>query len=279
MSIIVSCATSNDEESGNHFLERSRKPEVEKRDFGLCNCDKAILTMDASSTPPTPLEQMELRILELEMKLFGAPSFNSLSTNADVSSRLAKLMRLVTDRRLPAPATPPARSGADASKRADSKRVALHEEFRTIDRLISELEASPLAGPSAAAGAGGAVAPPLGYRRMEVLASAGAMKQDMDLLRRVRDLTSIATKATAAGTGNVDESKVVNCPIMASERYGLPSDAEAAERLERLCFRVARLNQRTAVASRRADEMLNSYGKIMMALSEKMVLAEEQIKG
>lgn len=234
--------------------------------------------MNDSSTTPTPLEQMESRLAELELKLLGAPFSSPLSTNVDVSSRLAKLMRVVTDRRPPAPVTPP-RSGADAAKRADSRRAVLHEEFRTIDRLLSELDASPLAGPSAAAGAGGTVAPPLGYRRMEVLASAGAMKRDMDLLGRVRDLTSIGTKDTVAGTGSVDGSKVVNCPIVTSERYDLPSDPEAAERLERLCFRLARLNQRTAVASRCADEMLNSYGKIMMALSEKMVLAEEQIKG
>jgi hypothetical protein len=38
------------------------------------------------------------------------------------------------------------------------------------------------------------------------------------------------------------------------------------------------LSGRAVDASRRADNMLNSYGKIVMALSEKMVLAEEQLK-
>lgn len=107
------------------------------------------------------------------------------------------------------------------------------------------------------------------------------MKRDMDLLARIRDLTQIGTKATPAATagGETDGSNIVNCPIISSESYNLPSDPEAADRLERLCFRVAKLNQRTAMATHRADEMINSYGKIMMALSEKLVLAEEQIKG
>ncbi len=39
------------------------------------------------------------------------------------------------------------------------------------------------------------------------------------------------------------------------------------------------VNQCAALVSRRTDEMLDCYGKIMMALSEKMVLAEEQIEG
>jgi len=105
------------------------------------------------------------------------------------------------------------------------------------------------------------------------------MKTDMDLLARIRDLTLIGTKVSAGETGSNGGSKVVNCPIVSSERYNLPSDPEAAERLDRLCFQVAKLSQRTARVSQRADEMLNSYCKIMMALSEKMVLAEEQIEG
>eukprot|EP00585_Thalassiosira_rotula_P005981 CAMPEP_0196134670 /NCGR_PEP_ID=MMETSP0910-20130528/3519_1 /TAXON_ID=49265 /ORGANISM="Thalassiosira rotula, Strain GSO102" /LENGTH=227 /DNA_ID=CAMNT_0041394653 /DNA_START=149 /DNA_END=832 /DNA_ORIENTATION=+ len=223
-------------------------------------------------TPPqTSLEQMESRLSKLELNLGGAsltPSQQS-STNADVNSRIAKLMRLETDRRPP----------NNAAKKVDAKRLALHEEFRTIDRLLSELAMSPIAGPTNAAGSGNVA--PMVFRRMEVLASGESMKRDMDLLGRIRDLTLIGTKATASGGagGATDGSKVINCPVISSERYSLPSDPEAAERLERLCFRVATLNQRTAMASHRADEMLNSYGKIMMALSEKMVLAEEQITG
>ena len=188
-----------------------------------------------------------------------------------MSSRLDTLMRLETERR-----PPPAGKPSDEAK-AEGKRSALHEECRTIDRLLSELAMSPLAGPSASGQKAGEA--PLAYRRLEVLASSESMKRDMDLLGRIRDLTQIGTKASAGGGSGEDGSNIVNCPIVASERYNLPAEPEVAERLERLCFRVANLDQRTVAVSRRADDMLNAYGSIMLALSEKMVLAEEEIKG
>mmetsp|Transcript_10692 Transcript_10692/g.23669 ORF Transcript_10692/g.23669 Transcript_10692/m.23669 type:complete len:233 (+) Transcript_10692:72-770(+) len=230
---------------------------------------------------------MESRLAELELKLGGESLTSSgqlSSSKADVSSRLDKLMRLAASATAP-PTNNPSSSSTDAKAKANLKRLALHEEFRTIDRLLSELAMSPMAGPTeASAGSGNANHAPMVFRRMEILASSESMKRDMDLLARIRELTVIGTKPSAAGettVGNSDDagssSRVVNCPIVTSERYNLPSDPDAAERLERLCFRVARVNQRTAVASQRADKMLNSYGNIMMALSEKMVLAEEQI--
>jgi len=103
------------------------------------------------------------------------------------------------------------------------------------------------------------------------------MKRDMEVLSRIRELTMIGVKVT--NDTNKSESNVVNCPIIASDRYNLPSDPEAKERLERLCFRVAEVHKRSTAVSIRADRMLDSYGQVMMALSEKMVLAEEQIKG
>ena len=244
--------------------------------------------MTESQSPPTSLELMESRLSELELKLGGASldSSGKLIAKADVTSRLDKLMRLAASAAVPSPANKPYSSGAKA--KADSKRLALHEECRTIDRLLSEMAISPMAGPIASSSTGGgsnANNAPMVFRRMEVLASVESMKRDMDLLARIRDLTHVGTKASSAQGGTTSasggddgsSSRVVNCPIVTSDRYDLPSDSEAAERLERLCFRVARLNQRTTVASQRADDMLNSYGTIMMALSEKMVLAEEQI--
>lgn len=116
------------------------------------------------------------------------------------------------------------------------------------------------------------------YRRMEVLASSESMKKDMKLLSRIRELTAIGTKEVAGQTATILADNVVNCPIISSERYNFPSDPEAIERLEKLCLRAAKLNQGTIIASKRVDEMVNSYGKVMVALSEKLVLAEEQIK-
>ena len=219
----------------------------------------------------TKLEEMESRIAEIELKLAGVSS-SSENTTIDVSSRLDKLMRSATD----APSNN-ALSPEDKAK-AESKRLALHEEYRTIDRLLSNLAISPIAGPTETASSANSNNAPMVYRRMEVLASSESMKKDMKLLSRIRELTAIGTKEVAGQTTTKLADNVVNCPIISSERYNFPSDPEATERLEKLCLRVAKLNQGTIIASKRVDEMVNSYGKVMVALSEKLVLAEEQIK-
>lgn len=230
---------------------------------------------ETTPAPPaiTPLEQLELRLAALELRI-GTSLLSSPSHQDDVASRLDNLLRIEANRRPPAPSTAKA---SDAS--LDTKRATLHQEFRTIDRLLSELAMSPLAGP--AASVGGNANAPLLFRRQEILASSNSMKQDMELLSRIRELTMIGVKVNDSNKykSSNNESNVVNCPIIASERYNLPSDPEAKERLERLCFRVAELHKRSAAVSIRADRMLDSYGQIMMALSEKIVLAEEQIKG
>ena len=240
----------------------------------------------SASTPPTSLENMEARLAQIELKLAGAtPSSSVQQSDDDVTSRINKLMRLIEINRLPPTSTTaplPKKSTATDIDKANAKRVALHEEYQTIDRLLSDkLALSPIAGPAAAAASSDKNNAPMVFRRMEILASSKSMKRDMDLLAQLRDLTNIGTKTTPGridGSGE-GESKIVNCPIITSERYNLPSNPEAKERLEQLCFRVARLNQRTAGVSQKVDDMLNSYGTVMMAMSEKMVLAEEQIKG
>lgn len=129
---------------------------------------------------------------------------------------------------------------------------------------------SPLSGPSGTNNNN----TPLLFRRQQVLASCQSIKRDMELLARIRDLTSIGRKAS-----EISESKVVDCPIVSSDRYNITSDPDAVERLDSICFRAASLNKRAAVISHRTDQLLNSYSQIMGALAEKIVLAKEQIEG
>ena len=166
---------------------------------------------------------------------------------ADVSSRLDGLMR--------------------SALSTSSKRGALHDDFLAINKLLLELDISSIAGPTANADEDDA---PLVYRRYEILANAESMRRDMEILARIRNLVAIGTKAGGAG-------EAANCPIVTTSRYDISNDPDAIDRLDRLCYRVANLSGRAVDASRRADNMLNSYGKIVMALSEKMVLAEEQV--
>lgn len=246
---------------------------------------------------------IESRLAELELKVLGTEHLISTNANGidgDISSRLDKLMRSA-----PTPAAVAAAARGKTSSTSSSsstttsitnseallskQRSALHEDYRVIDRLLSELDISPTAGPTATASVGGDSninTSPLICRRMEILASCETMKRDMDLLAQIRDLTAIGTKADIVSgdggigstTSSASSSRVVNCPIISSERYNLSSNPEAIQQLESICLRVARVIERCAMASQRADGMLDAYGKIMMALSEKMVLAEEQIR-
>lgn len=250
---------------------------------------------------------IESRLAELELKLLGAQSVVSASDNGkDISTRLDKiLMRssatssstaevVARGKQSSAPPSSSSSSNMNAQALLSNQRSELHEDYRVIHRILSELDISPTLGPTTTATAsagdsnnGNSFA--LISRRMEILASCETMKRDMDLLAQIRDLTSIGTKtdsslsttsssAAAAVAVSSTTSRVVNCPIVSSERYNLASNPEAIQQLDTLCIRVKTLIERCAMASQRADGMLNSYGKIMMALSEKMVLAEEQMQ-
>ncbi|KAL3779135.1 hypothetical protein ACHAW5_006935 [Stephanodiscus triporus] len=234
---------------------------------------------------PTSIERMESRVLELEMKLAGGTAGADADADADVSSRLDALVRSAY--------APPSSSSSAASggSNNNSKRSALHEDFLVIDRLLRELDISPISGPTTAGVGGGGggggddgngvvdATTPMAYRRMEVLANAESIGRNIEMLARIRDLVGVGTRVAPAdgSSSSSSSSGVVNCPIVSSGRYDFPSDPDAIDRLDRLCYRVASLSGRAVAASRRADDILNSYGGIVMALSEKMVLAEEQM--
>mmetsp|Transcript_6608 Transcript_6608/g.13539 ORF Transcript_6608/g.13539 Transcript_6608/m.13539 type:complete len:252 (+) Transcript_6608:108-863(+) len=248
------------------------------------------------TTSPASLDQLEARLAKLEFKLGTTPS-PPPSLGADVTTRLDRLTRLPRSGIAAASATgtgsisqsaaSAASSSATAKQKEQSKRHALHKEFETIDRLLAELAFSPLAGPTAAFSVGGGgeritiPEAPLHFRRLEVLASAEALKRDMDLLARIRDLTMIGASSTAmtAASSSSASDRHVNCPIITSDRYNLPSDPEQIDRLERLCHRVANLHVRSGKVAKRVDNMLDCYSNVMAALSEKIVLVEEELRG
>jgi len=218
-----------------------------------------------------PIEQLETRLAELELKLLGVSSpgdSTATNDNVDVTTRLDKLLQSATSTSAPPNIT------NDKAKTDSSKREALHNEYQTIDKLLSDLSISPISGPTESASSANNA--PMVYRRLEVLSSAESMKKDMELLAKIRDLTSIGRKET--GNSAVSEDDIVNCSILSSQRYNLSSDPEVIDQLDRLCFRVAMLNQRAVSAAQKVDNMVNSYGNVMSALNEKMVLAEEQIR-
>lgn len=203
------------------------------------------------------------RLSQLESKL-GTSIFEpneKIAPGTNINSLLDTFNRLEIERR------PPVASSAKASDA--TKRSALHEDFRAIDKLLGELDISPLAGPSVVGGSN----VPMLFRRREILASCESMKKDLELLAKIRDLTAIGRKAADSS-----ESKIVDCPIVSSDRYNIADDPDATERLSNICFRAANLNKRAAILSHRADKLLNSYSEVMGALAEKIVLASEQVE-
>ena len=219
-----------------------------------------------------PIEQLETRLAELELKLLGVSSpegsLTAENDNIDVTTRLDKLLQSATST-----SAPP--NDDNKTKTDSSKREALHNEYQTIDKLLSDLSISPISGPTESASSNNNA--PMVYRRLEVLSSAESMKTDMELLAKIRDLTSIGRKATGSNS-TVSADDVVSCSILSSSKYNQSSDPEVIDRLDRLCYRVAMLNQRAVSAANKVDNMVNSYGSIMSALNEKMVLAEEQVQ-
>jgi len=218
-----------------------------------------------------PIAQLELRLAELDLKLLGVSSpgdSSAANDNVDVTTRLDKLLQSATST-----SAPP--NDDNKTKTDSSKREALHNEYQTIDKLLSDLSISPISGPTESASTNNNA--PMVYRRLEVLSSAESMKTDMELLSKIRDLTSIGRKETGSNS-TVSEDDIVNCSILSSDRYNQSSNPEDIDRLDRLCYRVAMLNQRAVSAAQKVDNMINSYGNVMSALNEKMVLAEEQVQ-
>ncbi|KAL7477828.1 hypothetical protein ACHAW6_003621 [Cyclotella cf. meneghiniana] len=229
--------------------------------------------MATSLTAAPTLDLLESRLRDLELKLgtslqdstIQRAHSGNLSSSADFKSVLDKFIRRETERRPPVPSSSRASDATDASK-----RLSLHEDFRAIDRLLEDLDLGPLVGPTMTGGTNA----PLLFRRMEVLACCESIKRDLLLLARIRELTSVGRKSS-----EINESKVVDCPIVSSDKYSIAVNQDAVQRLEAICFRAANLSKRTALISNRTDQLLTSYSKVMEALDEKIVLAREQIEG
>jgi len=165
---------------------------------------------------------------------------------------------------------------------------------------------------SGAAAAQQPLTAPLLYRRQEVLASADALAVGMDRLGDIRNLLAPTSAASAAavssalatggtgtrsgasgkksasssgGSGSGDSAaerkanaeSYINAPILSSERYEYASDSEARRRLHDVSLQVADINARAVSVATRVDSLVSQYHRIMTILSEKCVLADEEL--
>ena len=111
---------------------------------------------------------------------------------------------------------------------------------------------------------------PLLYRRQEILASADALRTDMEELRKILHLLLTSQSAIS---GPLREDHVTQAPIITQ----LSISYEDERRLDALRLTMEDLQNRTEKLMRKMDHMLECYHAIMMAASEKIVLADETI--
>lgn len=113
---------------------------------------------------------------------------------------------------------------------------------------------------------------PLLYRRQEVLAASGSLKQDMDELGKILHLVMTSQQAKQQKT-TLREDQVTQAPILTS----MSISPEDERRLDDLRLTLTDLNTRTQTLMASMDHMMECYHTAMTAASEKFILADESI--
>lgn len=133
---------------------------------------------------------------------------------------------------------------------------------------------------------------PILYRRQEILGAAESLQHDMELLKQALQLLQIASTTTSSSSSSshtaattttsasstpplLREEQVTQAPILVN----IPSMSQDDwQRLERMQAQLMELQQRCVQAQRRIQRLVEQYHTIILAVSEKLVLADEQLK-
>lgn len=120
---------------------------------------------------------------------------------------------------------------------------------------------------------------PLLYRRQRILAERDALRGDLDRAAQILNLLLIGQRDGGGGaaTKTVTEQQVVHAPILV-ETAAAAQDEEERRSLDRLAGQAVDLQRRAAAVSRRLDALLDHYARLVGAVSEKMVLLEEDLR-
>mmetsp|Transcript_63282 Transcript_63282/g.187083 ORF Transcript_63282/g.187083 Transcript_63282/m.187083 type:complete len:229 (-) Transcript_63282:497-1183(-) len=223
------------------------------------------------------MSSLERRIAELESSL-GLGESNP--SPRDIHSRIDLLQSGMV------------RGGGGPCLTSDS----LAREIDACKRLARDLEPGSLlthqpVAPSSSSSSAATSAAPLLYRRQEVLASRDRMEHDLERLGRLRDLLLVASSSTGMPGGPSEGSsgrkisaaaddggrRFVDAPLLSSDIYAHACDPEASLRLGRVSSRVVDIQGRAARAATRVDDLLLRYRTIMSAVSEKLVMADEDL--
>ena len=132
---------------------------------------------------------------------------------------------------------------------------------------------------------------PLIYRKQEVLARSTDIERALEQLADVRDLLCLSNqnlarelqsqKSSTAGT-NINTAlassslldHVNNAPILSSPSFTFATEDVNLTRLGGVTSKVVDINDRTDRISRKCDDLVNVYYKLISAVNEKLVLYE-----
>ena len=110
---------------------------------------------------------------------------------------------------------------------------------------------------------------PLLYRRQEILASKESFKKDMNQLALIRDLLLRKHQS--------NKSTFSESPIISSSVYDSANDPSMLQRLDTVTLKVSNVHERASKLVSRLDSLLDGYQQIMLAASEKVLLADEEL--
>lgn len=219
---------------------------------------------------------MESRVRHLELQL-GLETLSSSRNDSDEPLRMRA-----------APADVSSRVQAlERQCAALAQQSSAVTDWKEIDALMEELS------PGTALTHQKQIMAPILYRRAEVLAASARFKADMEQVAQILHLLLISAAAeataflssstrpsTATSTTRITEQQVVHAPILMTDYSNsemMTSAVVEQERLDALSATVVDLQTRIQRASSKLDRILDNYAILVAAVSETLVLADEEI--
>jgi DNA gyrase/topoisomerase IV subunit B len=193
---------------------------------------------------------VETRVGVLEGQLgVGSTSVDSLSTTTDIAVTL--------------------RMDALEQQYSSLASPSLTSIWDESDKLLQELD------PGTALTYQQQIAAPILYRRQEVLACADDLKASLDELSQISNFLLIGQDHQESQTkAQLKEHQVTQAPIL----VGTIVSKELQLRLSAVEATVANIQNRAEQAAARLDAMLSQYYSAISIASEKLVLADEEIR-
>ena len=201
---------------------------------------------------------IEYRLRSLEHQL-GLYNYCETEGNRDVATRMEALERQMA---------------------ALSSSSAVAEVQKEIESIMEDLS------PGTALTHQKQIMAPILYRRQEVLASSATFQADMENVAQILNLLDIQQQRQSNNRSSqqITEQQVVQAPIlmMVDSSVGTITTAmtaaEQTDKLDALSNTLVDLMTRVQQAGSKFDRMLHNYHALVAAVSEKLVLADEEMQ-